>query len=66
MSSGWGCQFMGTNGDDKEWCLKLKHHSDPGCKGCIIAGQVEFSTLNVSEEQEQKVKKRSDNPLADK
>lgn len=66
MSSGWGCQFMGTNGDDTEWCLKLYHHCEPGCKGCIIAGRVEFSQPNISEEQERKVKKRSDNPLGDR
>ena len=66
MSSGWGCQFMGTKGDDKEWCLKLHHHCEPGCKGCIIAGQVEFSQPNISEEQERKVKDRSNNPLGDK
>lgn len=66
MSSGWGCQFMGTHGEEKEWCLKLHHKCEPGCKGCIIAGQVAFSTLNVSEEQEEKVKNRSDNPLGDR
>ena len=66
MSSGWGCQFMGTKGDDQEWCLKLHHHCEPGCKGCIIAGKVEFSTPDISEEQERKVKNRSDNPLGGK
>ncbi|SFZ98109.1 hypothetical protein MNB_SV-5-1206 [hydrothermal vent metagenome] len=66
MSSGWGCQFMGTKGDDKEWCLKLKHHCDPGCKGCIIVGKVEFSQPNISQEQERKVKNRSNNPLGDR
>jgi hypothetical protein len=63
MASGWGCQFMGTKGSDNEWCLKLHHHCKPGCKGCIIAGKVEFSQPSVTQEQERKVKKRSDNPL---
>jgi hypothetical protein len=54
---------MGTKDDNKEWCLKLHHVCKPGCKGCIIAGKVEFSQPNVSQEQERKVKKRSDNPL---
>jgi len=64
MSSGWGCQFLGHHGDEKEWCLKLHHRCNPGCKGCIIAGQVAFSQPHISEEQARKVKKRSDNPLA--
>jgi len=54
---------MGRKDDDDEWCLKLHHHCEPGCKGCIIAGQVEFTKPNISEEQERKLKKRSDNPL---
>ncbi|SFV52344.1 hypothetical protein MNB_SV-8-391 [hydrothermal vent metagenome] len=57
---------MGQNGEIKEWCMKLHHVCEPGCKGCIIAGKVEFSQPNVSEEQERRVKKRSDNPLAEK
>ncbi|HFS85103.1 MAG TPA: hypothetical protein ENK72_00590 [Epsilonproteobacteria bacterium] len=63
MSSGWTCQYMGTHGDEKEWCIKLKHKCEPGCKGCVIYNQVTYSELNVSEEQERKVKNRSDNPL---
>lgn len=63
MSSGWGCQFLGVNGNEKEWCIKLSHKCDPGCKGCIIYGQVEFSNLNIEKSQEKKEKKRSDNPL---
>jgi hypothetical protein len=66
MASGWGCQFMGQKDEVKEWCLKLHHVCEPGCKGCIIAGQVEFTQLNISEEQERKVKKRSDNPLGER
>ena len=54
---------MGAKGYDTEWCLKLHHHSEPGCKECIIVGQVESAAPNMSEEQERKVKKRSDNPL---
>jgi len=66
MASGWGCQYMGQNGDIKEWCLKLKHICEPGCKGCIIVGKVEFTQPNISEEQERKVKKRRDNPLGER
>ncbi len=66
MSSGWTCQYMGTNGEEKEWCIKLSHKCDPGCKGCVIYNQVTFSEPNISEEQQRKVKKRSDNPLGDK
>lgn len=63
MASSWGCQFTGTYKDDKEWCLKLHHHCEPGCKGCIIAGQVEFSKPNIDKNQERKIKKRLNNPL---
>jgi len=63
MSSGWGCQFMGTKDGNDEWCLKLHHYCNPGCKGCIIAGQVLSTQPNISVEQERKIKKRSDNPL---
>jgi len=66
MSSGWGCQFMGTHGDDREWCLKLHHHCEPGCKGCIIAGKVAFTPPNIDEEQERKAKKRCDHPLGER
>ncbi len=66
MASGWGCQFLGKNGDIKDWCIKLNHPCDPGCKGCIIYGKVEFSQPHIDEEQEQKVKKRSDNPLGER
>jgi len=54
---------MGTKDEEKEWCIKLNHKCDPGCKGCVICNQVTFSELNISEEQEKKVKNRSDNPL---
>lgn len=43
--------------------MKLSHVCDPGCKGCIIYGKIEFSTPDISREQEQKKKVRSDNPL---
>jgi hypothetical protein len=54
---------MGTKDGNDEWCLKLNHHCNPGCKGCIIVGQVLYTQPNISKEQEKKVKKRSDNPL---
>jgi hypothetical protein len=64
MSSGWSCQYMGTYNNHKEWCLKLKHACQPGCKGCVITGQVTFSTPQISDEQQtQKIKKRHDHPL---
>jgi hypothetical protein len=65
MASGWGCQYSCKMGDITDWCKKLKHKCDPGCKGCIIYGssftQGEFLTINS--EFEKKVKKRDDNPL---
>ncbi len=63
MSSGWGCQYLGKNKNQDNWCMKLSHVCDPGCKGCIIYGKIEFSTPDISREQEQKKKVRSDNPL---
>ena len=39
---------------------------DPGCKGCVIYNQVTYSEPNISEEQQRKVKNRSDNPLGEK
>ena len=66
MASGWGCQFMGNNGKIKEWCMKLHHPCEPGCKGCIIYGKVEFSEPRIDDEQERKVKKRSNNPLGER
>ena len=66
MASGWGCQFLGKNGEIKEWCMKLHHPCDPGCRGCIIYGKVAFSQPDIDEEQERKAKKRSDNPLGER
>jgi hypothetical protein len=57
---------MGSKESEKEWCLKLHHHCNPGCKGCIISGQVEFTQPNISQEQKKKIKIRSDNPLGDR
>jgi len=66
MASGWGCQFLSKNGDIIDWCRRLQHKCDPGCKGCIIYGSF-FSTpqfLSIEKTQEnRKVKKRSDSPL---
>jgi len=66
MASGWGCQFLGKNGEIKEWCMRLNHECKPGCKGCIISGEVTFTQPHVDEEQARKAKKRSDNPLGDR
>jgi hypothetical protein len=57
---------MGTNLECKEWCMKLKHPCNPGCKGCVLYGDIVFSQPNIDEYQAQKIKKRSDNPLADR
>jgi len=65
MASGWGCQYLTKNGDIIDWCKKLKHKCDPGCKGCILYGS-QFTTpkfLSIDKEEPKKVKKRSDNPL---
>lgn len=66
MSSGWTCQYMGTKGEEKEWCIKLDHKCDPGCRGCVIYNQVTYSEPNISEDQAKKIKDRSDNPLGDR
>ena len=66
MASGWGCQYMGNKEGVKEWCMKLDHLCDPGCRGCIIYGKVEFSQPHIDEEQEKKIKRRSDNPLGER
>ncbi len=61
MASGWGCQYLTKNGEIIDWCKKLKHKCDPGCKGCIIYGS-SFSQFTFKDET-RKVKNRSDNPL---
>jgi len=66
MASGWGCQYLAKNSDIKEWCMKLNHACEPGCKGCIIYGKVEFTPPSISDEQQKKVKNRSNNPLGDR
>ena len=64
MSSGWGCQHLTTFEEHKEWCRLLKHKCEPGCKGCVLYGKFLFTEENVPPEQEERrVKKRSDNPL---
>jgi hypothetical protein len=63
MASGWSCQYMGTNQECNEWCMKLSHPCSPGCKGCIIYGEVLISQPNIDKHQEKKIKIRSDNPL---
>ncbi|DAB41224.1 MAG TPA: hypothetical protein CFH81_02720 [Sulfurovum sp. UBA12169] len=63
MSSGWGCQYMGRYQDRDNWCMKLSHECDPGCKGCVIYNQVTSTQPNISEDQQKKVKNRSDHPL---
>jgi len=66
MSSGWGCQHLTTYKEEKEWCRLLKHKCEPGCKGCVLYGKFEFTQENLpsfEEQEERKVKNRSDNPL---
>ncbi len=65
MASGWGCQYSCKHNGITDWCRKLKHKCDPGCKGCIIYGStfVEPQFLSLNENEERKVKRRSDNPL---
>ncbi len=65
MASGWGCQYSTKNGDIIDWCRKLHHKCEPGCKGCIIV-KCEFAHpqfLSLKGEEPKKVKKRSDTPL---
>jgi len=65
VASGWGCQYLSKNGDITDWCRKLKHKCNPGCKGCIIYGSifVEPQFFSSNENEERRVKNRSDNPL---
>ncbi len=66
MSSGWGCQYLTTHEEEKEWCRLLKHKCDPGCKGCVLFGAGYFSQENTPSNQafeKRQAKKRSDNPL---
>jgi hypothetical protein len=64
MASGWGCQYLTKNGNIIDWCKKLKHKCDPGCKGCILYGsQFAQPQFLILDEKPKKVKKRSDNPL---
>ena len=63
MASGWGCQHLTTNGDEKEWCKLLKKKCKPNMKGCILHGKFTFSEPNFQEDETRKVKNRSDNPL---
>jgi len=66
MSSGWGCQHLTKFEEHKEWCRLLKHKCEPGCKGCVLYGNFEFTQENIVLEEsgeERKVKKRSDHPL---
>lgn len=65
MASGWGCQYSTRNGEITDWCRKLKHKCEPGCKGCIIV-KCEFAKpqfLSIQDDEPRKVKKRSDSPL---
>jgi len=66
MASGWGCQYSTVKEDGTaDWCRKLKHKCEPGCKGCIIYGSTfgEVNFLSLEEDEPKKIKKRSDNPL---
>ena len=66
MASGWGCQYLTiSEKGESDWCRKLKHKCNPGCKGCIIYGSqfAEAEFLSLQEDESKRVKKRSDNPL---
>jgi len=65
MSSGWGCQHLTTFKEEKEWCRKLKHKCEPGCKGCVLYGKFLFSQENISfnADEPREKKQRLDNPL---
>ena len=63
MSSGWGCQYLTTFEENKEWCRLLKHKCNPGCKGCILmrgaSSEFVFSQeLLPSDEEKREVKQR--------
>ena len=65
MASGWGCQYLSKNGNITDWCRKLKHKCEPGCKSCIIYGSsfTHPQFLSLSDDDKKRVKRRSDNPL---
>jgi len=63
MASGWGCQHLTTNGDEKEWCKLLKKRCKPNVKGCILYNRFIFSEPELSKDETRKAKNRSDNPL---
>ncbi len=69
MASGWGCQYSTISEEGiTDWCRKLKHKCEPGCKGCIIYGS-QFATpqfLSLEKNKPKKIKKRSDNPLGER
>jgi len=55
MASGWGCQYSTISEKGEiDWCRKLKHKCEPGCKGCILYGSTfgEVSFLSLQEEDE--------------
>ena len=63
MSSGWGCQYLTTSKEYKEWCRLLKHKCNPGCKGCILtrksnSNRFIFSGENLSSNEEKREVKR--------
>jgi hypothetical protein len=62
MSSGWGCQYLTKNGDEKEWCRLLSHKCDPGCRGCVLFRAGLFSQESRPT-KERVAKNRSDDPL---
>lgn len=66
MASGWGCQHLGKNDKESEWCMLLKHKCDPGCKGCVLYSDGVFSDTKPKIEETRKPKNRSDNPLGKK
>ena len=70
MAAGWGCQFLTKNEITKvDWCERLKKVCKPGTKGCILDGSATFAQptfLTIDENDNRKIKKRSDNPLEDR
>lgn len=64
MSSGWGCQYLTTYEEHKEWCRLLKHKCEPGCKGCVLSKGANSEAFVFSQEllpsndEERKIKNR--------
>ncbi|MDY0194818.1 MAG: hypothetical protein WC253_03890 [Sulfurovaceae bacterium] len=66
MASGWGCQHLGKNNKELDWCNLLKYKCDPGCKGCVLNKAGVFTTQKPNFDETKKPKNRSDNPFGRK